>query len=172
MVRYKRYYVAGENGRPIVSGRQLLQAEPINLRRVSDRSFRDPESYAIRAGTVIFGADGRAEGRQGTPALVTTDRDGWLASNHVMRLIPKNGVSSGALWLAVASQQAQIQIRSLSFGSVVDQINPGDVGNVLLPEVSGEEGETAEEAWEIFAEAGRLARRAINEVEILLLSHD
>lgn len=163
--RYKRYYVSGDNGRPIVSGRQLLQPEPINLRRVSDRSFRDPDSYLIRAGMVIFGADGRAEGRQGSPALVTPDRDCWLASNHVMRLIPHQGVRPGALWLGVASKQGQVQIKALSFGSVVDQVNPEDVENVLLPPVDDESARNVESAWADHARATALAREAASRLQ-------
>jgi hypothetical protein len=134
-IRYKRYYVDRGHGRPIVSGRQLLQPEPVNLRYVSDRSFRNPSDYEIRAGYTVFGAVGRSEGRQAWPALVTDDRDGWLASNDVMRLIPREGVRPGAVWLGVATPQVQAQIEALSFGSVVDHMNPWDVEAVLVPAI-------------------------------------
>jgi hypothetical protein len=134
-IRYKRNYVDRGHGRPIVSGRQLLQPEPVNLRYVSDRSFRNPSDYEIRAGYTVFGAVGRSEGRQAWPALVTVDRDGWLASNDVMRLIPREGVGPGAVWLGVATPQVQAQIEALSFGSVVDHMNPWDVEAVLVPAI-------------------------------------
>ena len=166
-VRYKRYYVEGSNGRPIVSGRQLLQCQTVNLRRVSDRSFDDPEVYVIREGMTIFGAVGRAEGRQAWPALVTDDRSGWMASNDVMRLTPRDGVRAGALWLAVASQQAQVQIKALSFGSVVDHMNPWDVEKVTVPIVDDDLVNAAEAAWQKFADANHLAQKASFEVERL-----
>jgi hypothetical protein len=166
--RYKRYYVSGEHGRPILSGRQLLQLEPVNLRHVSDRSFREPDSYVIRAGMTILGADGRAEGNQGAAALVTANRDGWLASNHVMRLTPREGVRPGALWLAIAARQSRAQINALSFGSVVDQINPGDIEEILLPPVDGTAGREAEDAWELFAEAASAMSHAVSLFEMQL----
>jgi hypothetical protein len=106
----------------VLSGRQLLQVEPINLRRVSDRSFKTPTEYVLKPGMTIFGASGRSEGRQGSPALITEDRVGWLASDDVMRLRPLPGVKPAGLWLAVATPQAQVQIKALSFGSVVDHM--------------------------------------------------
>lgn len=159
--RYKRYYVEPGHGRPIVSGRQILQTHPINLQYVSDRSFRDPDSYVVKYGTVIFGADGRAEGRQGWPALVTDERDGWLASNHVMRVHARDGVRPGAVWLALADARVQAQIKALSFGSVVDQTNPQDVECVVVPPVPEELADQAEAAWSALDEASETEKNAI-----------
>ncbi|MFD3757483.1 hypothetical protein [Streptomyces sp. NPDC058622] len=151
--RYNRYYVTPEHGRPILSGRQLLQIEPVNIRHVSDRSFSDPESYALSSGMVIFGAVGRAEGRLGVPSLVNFERHGWLASEDVARLIPRDGVSPGALWLAVSAMQSQLQIKSLSFGSVIDHMDARDIDSITLPPLDEEMGKQAEHAWDCFAEA-------------------
>jgi len=48
-----------------------------------------------------------------------------------MRLIPREGVRPGAVWLAVAAPASQVQIKALSFGSVVDHMNPWDVETVM-----------------------------------------
>ena len=160
-VRYKRYYVQGDMGRPIVSGRQLLQPEPINLRRVSDRSFKNPEDYELRAGMTVFGAVGRAEGRQAWPALVGVDRADWLASNDVMRLIPKTGCRPGAVWLGVAAHRTQVQIKALSFGSVVDHMNPWDVEEIILPPVSDSLAIQVETAWSDYADSVAKASDAV-----------
>lgn len=167
-VRYKRVYVQGEHGRPILSGRQLLQVQPVNLRRASDRSFKIPADYELAPGMTIFGAVGRAEGRQGTPALVTEDRAGWLASNDVMRLRPRSGVDPVALWLAVATPHAQVQIKALSFGSVVDHMNPWDVETIWLPPVPAGAVATAEQAWAKLVQARRVNGEAIALLEGLL----
>jgi hypothetical protein len=166
-VRYKRVYVQGEHGRPILSGRQLLQVHPVNLRRASDRSFKVPADYELAAGMTIFGAVGRAEGRQGAPALVTEDRAGWLASNDVMRLRP-SGVDPVALWLAVATPHAQVQIKALSFGSVVDHMNPWDVEDIWLPPVSAEAVATAQQSWSELVQARKLNEEATALLEGLL----
>lgn len=164
-IRYKRYYVEPGHGRAIVSGRQLLQPEPINLRYVSDRSFRDPKAYEIRSGCTVFGAVGRSEGRQGWPALITPDRDGWLASNDVMRIVPRNGVVPAAVWLAVATPQVQAQIKALSFGSVVDHMNPWDVETVLVPKIEHNLARIAEQGWTDLSRATALVDEAVAALE-------
>lgn len=160
--------MSGSFGRPILSGRQILQLEPVNLRHVSDRSFRDPDKYVIRSGMTIFGADGRAEGSQGAAALVTQDRSEWLASNHVMRLIPRPGVRPGAVWLATAARQSKAQINALSFGSVVDQVNPEDAERIVVPAISDSDATEAEAAWALFGNAANLMDEAVALLEARL----
>ena len=169
-VRYKRFYVESEHGRPILSGRQLLQFEPVNLRHVSDRSFRNPEEYDLAVGTTVFGAVGRSEGRQGIPALITSERGGWLASNDVMRLRPRAGVSPGALWLATAARQTRLQINALSFGSVIDHMNPWDVEEVIVPGVPDSMARSAEHAWDRFAHAAELMDDTVTQLQHILFS--
>jgi hypothetical protein len=167
-VRYKRVYVHGAHGRPILSGRQLLQVQPVNLRRASDRSFKVPADYELAAGMTIFGAVGRAEGRQGAPALVTEDRAAWLASNDVMRLRPRTGADPVALWLAVAIPHTQVQIKALSFGSVVDHMNPWDVEDIWLPPVPAGAVVAAKQAWAELVQARKVNGEAVALLEDLL----
>lgn len=170
-VRYKRYYVSGKHGRPILSGRQILQHSPVNLRKVSNRSFRDPRQYELQAGMTLFGAVGRSEGRQGAAALVASDRDGWLASNDVMRLTPRDGVRPGSLWLAIAARQTRVQINALSFGSVIDHMNPWDVENIHVPVIEDGPAKEAEAAWELFAQAAADMDEAVTMLESHLANH-
>jgi len=163
--RYKRFYVSQAHGRPILSGRQILQTEPINLRYISDRSFGDPSLMELREGMVIFGAVGRWEGRLGDPALVGSDRDGWLASNDVMRLTPRPGISPAWLWRALASPQVQAQVAALPYGSVVDHTGPSDIERIVLPPPSDALDELAGEGWGDICSALALRRRAVSDVE-------
>ena len=169
--RYKRYYVSSDFGRPILSGRQMLQLEPVNLRYVSDRSFKEPENYVIKSGMTIFGADGRAEGSQGSAALVTQDRSGWLASNNVMRLVPRPGVRFGTVWLAIAARQSKAQINALSFGSVIDHIISQDVEGIIVPTVSDSDASEAEAAWELFGNAATWIDEAVSLLEAQLSAY-
>lgn len=137
----------------------------MNLRHVADRSFRDPAAYEVHTDTVIFGAVGRAAGRVGQAALICADRDGWLASNDVMRLVPHAGVHPGALWLAIAAPESQVQIKSLSFGSVIDHMNPWDVTALRVPPVDDEMAGTVLSAWRSFADAAGLLAQASDLIE-------
>jgi hypothetical protein len=162
--RYKRYYVAPEHGRPIVSGRQLLQSRPVNLRYIAPRSF-DYAVYELEQGMIAFGAEGRAEERISRPALITSDRADWLANNHVMRIRPRSGVNAGWLYLAFAAWQTQAQVKACSCGSVVDAVSPVDLDEVLLPPADVNKGNEALRCWEDLAAANKREARAIATVE-------
>lgn len=166
--RYRRFYVDEGHGTPVLSGRQLLQARPINLRYVSDRSFKDRSEYELASGMTVFGGVGRAEGRLGSPVMITSTRSGWLASEDVVRLQPHDGTAPGALWLSVASPQVQLQLRALTFGSVVDHLAAEDVDAVLLPPVPGELAARAETAWWEFDAVSVLTEAAIAQFEAAL----
>ncbi|MFF5207817.1 hypothetical protein [Streptosporangium sp. NPDC000396] len=162
--RYRRYYVEAEHGRPIVSGRQLLQSLPINLKHIAARSF-DYSDYELTEGIIAFGAEGRAEERIAQPALIASDRAGWLANNHVMRVRPNPGVNPGWLYLAFAIPQVQMQVKACSAGSVVDAVNPSDLGEVILPPMDNALGNAATTCWDDFAEASKAESRAIEMLE-------
>lgn len=72
--RYKTYYVGAEHGRPLLSGRQVVQYAPVNLQFISSRSL-DPERYELRSGWIAMQADGRAEERLGLPVMIEPGRD-------------------------------------------------------------------------------------------------
>jgi len=127
---------------------------------MAHRVFEEPEKYRLDAVDTIFAADGRAYEGLGVPVLVTPDRDGWLASEHVMRLRPKEGVSAGALYLASTTQHVQLQLQALARGSVVDTLYEHDVMDIYVPEVDERWGISAEHAWNNFALANALERHA------------
>lgn len=166
--RYKRYYVEPDHGRPIVSGRQLLQAQPVSLRYIAGRSF-DFSDYSLEEGMLAFGAEGRAEDRISQPALITGDRADWLANNHVMRVRPRDGVNRGWLYLCFASWQVQAQVKATACGSVVDAVSPGDLDEVILPPTDDARGDSAYECWKDFSEAGRIETDTIRQLEEAML---
>jgi hypothetical protein len=163
--RYKTYYVDRDYGRPILSGTQLLQARPINLRYIAPRAFTDPTKYEVRAGWLACQADGRSEEALGLPIMITDDRDRWLASGHVGRVIAKKDVNPGWLYLALRSWAAQIQIKSLASGSVVDSTFPWDMESVILPPPTNGKSGIILPMWENFAIAQGLEVDAIRLIE-------
>lgn len=168
--RYKRYYVDEGHGRPIMSGRHLLQMKPVNLRYISARSL-DFKEYELGVGTLVFGARGRAEGRISLPAIITEDRSNWLASHNVMRICPNTNVSSGWLYLCFSTMHVQLQVKSSAFGSVVDVVDPVSLNEVVLPPENKEKGSEAYECWTNFAKANRLEKEVIDRLDKLLLGY-
>ena len=162
---YKTVYVDAAHGQPVLSGTQLLQLRPINLGYMSARAFKNPFSYKVQTGWLAYQADGRAEDALGLPVMITSDRDGWLASGHVGRLVSNPDVDAGWLYLAVKSWLAQIQIKSLASGSVVDSTFPWDMEGVILPPPDSVDGKAIREAWEKFARAQHSEDHALSLVE-------
>ena len=148
--RYKTVYVDPAYGRPVLSGTQLLQVKPINLGYMPARAFKTPTAYEVRKGWLAYQADGRAEDALGLPVMITSDRDGWLASGHVGRLICKPDIDAGWLYLAVRNWAAQVQLKSLASGSVVDSTFAWDMESVILPPRDSVDGKAIQVAWEKF----------------------
>lgn len=171
--RYKRYYVDPQHGHPILSGRQILQLRPVNLQWISDRSFDNPDAFLLRRGMSLLTCDGRAEEALASPAYVSSLWNGWMASNHVMRAEPKNGVHPGYLYLALRSPYVQRQLKTRATGSVVDALDPDIVGDVLLPvldrRTESQLAKKAEDAWEHIADSFRIADRAVARMESLIV---
>jgi len=163
--RYVRFYVGEGFGTPIMSGRQLLQIRPVNLQYISERSFKDPTKYELRAGWIAMQGEGRAEERIGFPVLIAPDRNGWLANNHVLRVIPKKGVEPGSLFLAMATPHAQAQVKALATGSVVDAVNPNDLERIILPPFDDRLGKIVTKAWRQFSAAQTAENEAVGFLE-------
>jgi hypothetical protein len=87
-----------------------------------------------------------------------------------MRLTPRPGVRPGTVWVAIATRQVEQQINALSFGSVVDHMNPWDVEAVQVPAVPDEDAAEAERAWHRFAEGAVAVSAAVNHLQSFLAS--
>jgi hypothetical protein len=166
--RYKTRYVEKEYGIPILSGTQALQASPIKLQYMVREALQGADRYTLSAKSIVFQADGRAEEGLGFPAVVTPDRDGWFASGHVGRLIPKDGTESGWLYLAVRTRHVQTQLRALACGSVVDALYEDDIKDVVLPPPLKSDAKKVTHAWELFAQAQAAEDDAIARFESVL----
>jgi hypothetical protein len=162
--RYKTFYVGPDHGLPLLSGRQLLQYRPVNLRHISVRSL-DPKRYQLKHQWIAMQADGRSEERLGVPVVIESDRAGWLASGHVARVIPRDGIHPGWLYAAVATDHVQAQVKALACGSVVDAIYEPDLEQIILPAPGGINSDEITAAWEQFAQATHAEANAIQRIE-------
>ncbi|MDR2378626.1 MAG: hypothetical protein LBD70_04285 [Bifidobacteriaceae bacterium] len=158
--RYKPIYVARSEGLPLLSGRQLLQADVMGPKHIARRSVEAPDRYALHYGDVCFQADGRAEESLGAPVLVNEGRAGWLASGHVARLRPDEPAHAGWLWAAVASASVQAQLAARAAGSVVDALYESDIGQVVLPPMDEVDSASIQVSWDKFAQADALEQQA------------
>jgi len=166
--RYKRIYVGAEHGTPFLSGSNVLQYASPHQQYMSERAVRDSERHKVREGMCVYQVDGRAEKALGVPSLVTRDRDGWMATQHIGRLQPRPGVDPGWLWLASRTWQALAQIKALASGSVVDALYESDMEKVVLPPDKGVDGPAVVASWAKFAQARGAEAEAIALVDARL----
>jgi hypothetical protein len=166
--RYKTIYVDRDYGEPFMSGTQILQYAFAKPQFMSPRAFEDVEDYRLRQGWSVYMADGRSEINLGVPAMVTSARDGWVASGHVGRLVPKGDTNPGWLWIAARTWHFAVQLKALASGSVVDSTFPNDAASVILPPPLEVDGDGIIAAWEGFAEAQRLEAEAISMLDAAL----
>ena len=111
-------------------------------------------------------ADGRAEERLGVPAVVSENREGWLASGHVARIVPLEEADESWIYCAIASDLVQAQISSLACGSMVDALYEDDLAKVILPpRTSSLEGNSVSKAWSLFSQCEALEKKAYSEIE-------
>jgi hypothetical protein len=163
--RYKTNYVDAAHGIPLLSGGQLLEATPINLQYMHPSVFKDVADYQLRRHWIAYPADGRAEAELGTPVVISPDRDGWLASGHVGRVIAREGVNSGCLYVAMATRHSQLQLKATSSGSVVDSTFAHDLERVVFPSLDGIDGDAVLTAWDQLAVAMDLDIAASAEID-------
>ena len=69
------------------------------------------------------------------------------------------------MWLATATPQVQLQLRALTFGSVVDHLAAGDVDRILLPPVDAEAGTSAWRAWQQLGRAEALIESSLLDLD-------
>lgn len=170
--RYKTLYVDRDNGTPILSGTQLLQLRPINLRYMPERAFKNADQSKVHTHWIAYQADGRVEDALGLPIMITSDRDGWLASAHIGRVVNNSNVDAGWLYLALRSWTSQIQLKSLASGSVVDSTFPWDMESVILPTTTNGKFKGVLSTWEKFATAQRSENEALALIERALMSEE
>lgn len=160
--RYKTNYVGKGHGVPLVSGRQILQNHVVGMKYLPFSSVDSFDKFALREGYIAYPADGRVEGRLGTPVYITHSHDGWFASGHIGRIIAKDGISPGYIWLALAHPVVKAQIHALACGSVVDAVYPEDVENIVFPPCIDFPYDEVIKAWEKFDVAAEYKREACN----------
>jgi hypothetical protein len=163
--RYKTVYVDSANGVPILSGGQLLQIRPLNPRYMAAHALNNIDRYRLKPGWIAYQADGRSEEALGEPVMITSSRDNWLASGHVGRLVAKDAADAGRLYLAFQTPHAQMQLKALASGSVVDATFPADAEAIILPPLPNTGGPAVEQCWAKFSEAERIEDEVFATIE-------
>ncbi|MFQ5853022.1 MAG: hypothetical protein ACE5JU_20875 [Candidatus Binatia bacterium] len=167
--RFARIYVGAEFGVPLLQGSQLPLLRPYGLKYISKVKTEKIERWIIRAGWVLVTCSGTI----GRVTVTTRLQDGWAASQHILRIIPKPRVSHpGFIAAFLATPFGQHQLKAKAYGGVVDELTAEDTASVCLPDVPFRDqerlGEAVLKAYEMRDEANAVEEEAIRELEILI----
>lgn len=167
--RFKRIYVEKEYGVPFLSGTQISQVKPYDLKFISRKVTENLEDCLIYPGWVLVTRSGTV----GKAALAPTDWNKWAASEHVIRIIPKEKkIHSGFLTAFLQSEYGHQQIISKIYGGVVDEIAENDLYAILIPlppwEIQERIGKLVVEAYELRELANKIENETVKLLENML----
>jgi type I restriction-modification system DNA methylase subunit len=128
--RFKRNYVeGGDGGVPFLGGSNITQFF------VTTEKFLHPEDprlgeLVVEPGLILI----TRSGSTGIVSRVPEAWDGWAISEHVIRVKPKEALLSGDYLEAfLRSQYGKQLLQGGIFGSVIDEITPEYVGDLMIP---------------------------------------
>jgi Type I restriction modification DNA specificity domain len=129
--RFKRTYVAASHGIPFLQGSHVVQLRPADVKYLSKAAHGDLSPYLIRHGWILL----TRSGTTGRVALVPREWDGWAASEHIFRIVPKQSGYCPAGYLAtfLASPLGQAQLSAQVYGAVVDELTEEQVRGIHVP---------------------------------------
>lgn len=128
--RAKRIYVLDpERGIPFLSSSDMLMASFDGVKLIS-RKQPELEALTLRKGWTLISRSGTI----GNMIYAREDMDGLTGSEHIMRVVPDpKKIPPGYLFAYLSSPTGTALVKSGTFGSVIDTIEPDFVGNLPVP---------------------------------------
>jgi len=164
--RFKRTYVNKDFGVPFLSGTNIIQTKPHNLKYLSKRT-RNLDKYLLREGMILIAARGTI----GRIMPITKSTNGWAASDNIARIIP-NEVDYGFLSCFLNTTYGQTQLIGQTAGSIVNLIQPSHIGEVQVPmpseDIQKMIGNLVVEAYELKEKANIIETFTVNVLEEML----
>lgn len=167
--RFARVYVLRDYGTPLLQGSHIPMGRIHELKYISNSQTDRMERWVIRSGTVLVTCSGTI----GRVAIASNTMNGWAASQHILRITPKIGVShEGYIATFLMTPYGQHQLQSKIYGGVVDELTAEDTAKVLIPDLPYAEqekiGAPAREAYELRDQANALENQAIACMEAVI----
>jgi type I restriction enzyme S subunit len=170
--RFKRIYVDPQHGVPLLSGKQIAQIKPYEIKCISTKVTRNIKDWMVETGWVLVTCSGTI----GRISLIPKEWDGWTISQHALRIIPNTSlVNNGFLATFLLSGYGQQQIISKTYGGVVDELSEEDMRDILVPlptkEVQEDIGNSMLEAYQLREKANEIENETVKILENMLEEH-
>lgn len=135
--RFKRVYVEDGYGCTLFGGKQLYELDPSGKKYLSKAKHnkRIVEQLAIHTNAILVTRSGTI----GKVNLVPQHWENWVASEHIIRVIPKTTEIAGYLYVFLSSEYGKTLITRFTYGSVVDEIDDNHVRQIPIPLLKNKE---------------------------------
>lgn len=126
--RFKRNYVEKnlEDAIGFLGSSEILEINPEPQKFLSSR-LNEIESFKVKRNTILLSRSGTI----GNLSLVNKTLEKFLVSEHVIRIICKD--YPGYVYAFLKTKVGQLMVKCNIYGSVVDEIEPEYLQNVLIP---------------------------------------
>jgi type I restriction enzyme S subunit len=159
--RFKRNYVESAYGTPFLSGKNIIQIRPTDLKHLSNNETDGLNDMLVKRGWILVTCSGTV----GRTSFVWHNFESYAASQHILRVLPnEDEVDAGYLYAFLSSEYGYEQIHRFRYGSVIDEITDEQMKKVIVPLPSPTKqkdvGDKVREAYEKRSEALRLEDEA------------
>ncbi|HSH58268.1 MAG TPA: hypothetical protein VK988_01250 [Acidimicrobiales bacterium] len=127
--RFKRNYVDADHGVPFLQGSHIIQFRPDDVRYLALATHKNMDNLLISSGWLLITRSGTV----GRCAIVTAQWDGWAASEHIFRVVPRPGCPVGYLATFLGSPVGQLQLSHQIYGAVVDELTVEHIRGIRVP---------------------------------------
>lgn len=129
--RFKRVYVDEGYGHVLFGGKQIHELDPSGKKYLSNSKHNERivRELLISENTTLITRSGTI----GKVALVPKHWENWVASEHIIRVVPANDDIAGYLNVFLSSEYGYQLITHFTYGSVVDEIDDNHVRQIPFP---------------------------------------
>ena len=156
--------IPAKDGTYLVGSSEIFELNPDIGRSVSAAGISDPNGGFVKPGWLMMSRSGQIYGLIGSVTMATHQHIGKLISDHVLRIVPGEGIPAGYLYVALGHPNlGRARVKTLACGSSVPCIEVEDLKDFPIPRVStsieNEIGSLAEAAFSRWAEADAIEQQ-------------
>lgn len=129
--RFKRVYVDEGNGYVLFGGKQIHTLDPSGDKYLSKSKHdeRVSRELLVEENTTLITRSGTI----GKVALVPKHWANWIASEHIIRVVPASQDVAGYNYIFLLSEYGRALIQRYTYGAVVDEIDDMHVSRIPIP---------------------------------------
>ena len=129
--RFKRVYVDKGNGYVLFGGKQIHTLDPSGDKYLSKTKHdeRVSKELLVEENTTLITRSGTI----GKVALVPKHWANWIASEHIIRVVPASQDVAGYNYIFLLSEYGRALIQRYTYGAVVDEIDDMHVSRIPIP---------------------------------------